>query len=150
MGRAAAAAHLDPAAATGVIGDVRLARQCLILQSDLHLLFLCVPPDAPAAMDVEAAETKFLQRGTHGTKTETEATAAPPAAAAATAAVVTAVVTASTTGPGVAGAAAAATIDSACRLNVNTFLRVYDRLTAHEQRVAFAVGVLVRGLGFRG
>lgn len=43
LGRAASAAHLEPFKATGVIADVEKARQCLILASDLHLLFLCVP-----------------------------------------------------------------------------------------------------------
>ena len=53
LGRAAAAAHLEPAAAVAVVEDVRRARQCLILESDLHLLFLCVPPDPIAAADAD-------------------------------------------------------------------------------------------------
>ena len=53
LGRAAAAAHLEPAAAVAVVEDVRRARQCLILESDLHLLFLCVPPDRVAAADAD-------------------------------------------------------------------------------------------------
>ena len=53
LGRAAAAAHLDPDRAVAVVADVRRARRCLILETDLHLLFLCVPPDPPAAADVE-------------------------------------------------------------------------------------------------
>ena len=53
LGRAAAAAHLDPDRAVAVVADVRKARRCLILETDLHLLFLCVPPDPPAAADVE-------------------------------------------------------------------------------------------------
>ena len=48
LGRAAAAAHLTPDAAVRVVNDVRLARRRLILESDLHLLFLCVEPE-PAA-----------------------------------------------------------------------------------------------------
>ena len=51
LGRAAAAAHLDPDRAVAVVEDVRKARRCLILETDLHLLFLCVPPDPPAAAD---------------------------------------------------------------------------------------------------
>ena len=53
LGRAAAAAHLEPAAAVAVVEGVRRARQCLILESDLHLLFLCVPPDPIAAADAD-------------------------------------------------------------------------------------------------
>ena len=53
LGRAAAAAHLDPDRAVAVVADVRKARRCLILETDLHLLFLCVPPDPPSAADVE-------------------------------------------------------------------------------------------------
>ena len=50
LGRAAAAAHLTPDAAVRVVDDVKLARRRLILESDLHLLFLCVEPE-PASSD---------------------------------------------------------------------------------------------------
>ena len=50
LGRAASAAHLTPDAAVRVVNGVRRARRRLILESDLHLLFLCVEPEPePAA-----------------------------------------------------------------------------------------------------
>ena len=52
LGRAAAAAHLDPDRRSPS-WRTRKARRCLILETDLHLLFLCVPPDPPSAADVE-------------------------------------------------------------------------------------------------
>ena len=63
LGRAAAAAHLTPDAAVRVVNDVRLARRRLILESDLHLLFLCVEPE-PAA----PAVGRDAARGSNETK----------------------------------------------------------------------------------
>ena len=113
LGRAAAAAHLDPARAVGVIKDILRARQCLILESDLHLLFLCVPPDPPAAVD--AAGPEKTERATPSPAT---LTAAPTASA--------------------SGRPAS---DDECWLNAKVFLSIYDRLSAHERNVAGAVGI---------
>jgi len=55
--------------------DLKRARQCLILETDLHLLFLCVPPDPPAEMDANVETVKVEAAG-----------AGPVAAAAASAA----------------------------------------------------------------
>ena len=56
LGRAAAAAHLTPDAAVRVVNDVRLARRRLILESDLHLLFLCVEPEPPVCVGRDATQ----------------------------------------------------------------------------------------------
>ena len=56
LGRAAAAAHLTPDAAVRVVNDVKLARRRLILESDLHLLFLCVEPEPPVCVGRDATQ----------------------------------------------------------------------------------------------
>ena len=45
LGRAASAAHLAPETVGGVVEDIKRVRRRLILESDLHLLFLCVEPN---------------------------------------------------------------------------------------------------------
>jgi DNA polymerase theta len=153
LGLAAASAHLDPFGATAVIEDVRKARRCLILETDLHLLFLCVPPDLPAAMDVEAAENKqpAVAKREGGdalaapaaTSATASATAAATASAAATTGAAAAAAATAKAVPyqGVNTAAAAAKVDSACWLKPHIFTRVYQKLSEHEQAVAHAVGV---------
>ena len=145
LGRAAASTHLDPLGATAVIDDVRKARRCLILESDLHLLFLCVPPDPPAVMDLEEAAAADTKK-----KMEITITSAAASAAAAAAAVAVAVKreqalpggTASTgpPAPGTTntggGGGGGAVKDNGCWLKPHIFTRIYNKLSTHEQNVA--------------
>ena len=118
LGRAAAAAHLDPDRAVAVVADVRRARRCLILETDLHLLFLCVPPDPPAAADVEEALTSgdrndapVASRGTNERASSRVRGGGKPV------------------------------VDDECWLNRSIFVKIYGRLTDHERFVAETVGI---------
>ena len=114
LGRAASAAHLTPDAAVRVVNDVRRARRRLILESDLHLLFLCVEPEP------EPAATR---RETKGGGTENGGGIDNGGG---------------TNGGGTKGAPRE---PETCWLDEQNFIKIYGSLSEHEGRVANAVGI---------
>jgi len=119
LGRAAAAGRFEPDEAAAVVDVVKRARRGLNLESDLHLLFLCVPPDPPAPMDVDA------DGGGGGARAAKD----DPLSSAS--------IVAARNKP-----VAPPKTDTTCRLNPTAFVSVYDNLTEHEHDVATRCGVL--------
>ena len=122
LGRAAAAAHLEPDRTVAVVRDVVIARKCMILETDLHLLYMCVPPDPPAAVDVQAED-----------RNANAASALPMSGVTPS---VTPVTQLASAAPG-----SSPVPDDECWLNVNVFNRVYRGLSENEEIVARTVGI---------
>ena len=77
LGRAAAAAHLDPDRAVAVVADVRKARRCLILETDLHLLSCASRPTRRRRRTSRTGRTRHPPRQLRGLDRDPAAAARP-------------------------------------------------------------------------
>lgn len=65
LGRAASAAHLRPESVGTVVEDIKRARRMLMLETDLHLLYLCVDPHDADHFDAQQFLGAFSRLGVH-------------------------------------------------------------------------------------
>lgn len=65
LGRAASAAHLRPERVGTVVEDIKRARRMLMLETDLHLLYLCVDPHDAEHFDAQQFLGAFSRLGVH-------------------------------------------------------------------------------------